>query len=201
MKFIKRMTSIVLSTAVAMSLCSTQMFWQTQPLTVEAAAIFEELKYNDYLYYATGDSDNNGSADYAVISECDVLATKIKIPSEIDRCPVTNIGNYAFANCDRLTSVTIPDSVKRIGDHAFEYCESLASVTLPESVTSVGEYAFYSCDNLTSITIENPECYIYDSELTINNGNDESKNSYFNGTIYGYENSTAQAYAEKYGCI
>ena len=33
----------------------------------------------------------------------------------------------------------------------------------------------------------------------INNGYDEKHSLYFNGTIYGYENSTAQAYAEKYG--
>jgi len=58
--------------------------------------------------------------------------------------------------------------------------------------------AFNECTNLESITIKNPACEIYnpyDSGYTISN----DYNPCFNGTIYGYENSTAQAYAEKYG--
>ena len=52
-----------------------------------------------------------------------------------------------------------------------------------------------------SITILNPDCEIDDDSGTIFNGFDPDNGFryYFNGTIYGYENSTAQAYAEKYG--
>ena len=66
---------------------------------------------------------------------------------------VESIGNYAFYNCDSLTSVTIPDSVTSIGNYAFYDCDSLTSVTIPDSVTSNGNYAFYDCDSLTSVTI------------------------------------------------
>ena len=61
---------------------------------------------------------------------------------------VTEIGGSAFANCNSLTSVTIPDSVTTIGDNAFEYCSSLTSVTIPDSVTTIGSLAFLSCDSL-----------------------------------------------------
>ncbi len=94
--------------------------------------------------------------------------------------------------------VTIPDSVTSIGLGAFEYCES-TSVTIPDSVTSIGAGAFYSCTSLTSVTILNPECKIGGYESTFSNDYNKNTGKYeFNGTIYGYEGSTAQAYAEKY---
>ena len=66
---------------------------------------------------------------------------------------VTRIGNYAFSNCDSLTSVTIGNSVTTIGDWAFCDCYNLTSVTIPDSVTTIGDYAFCGCDLLTSVTI------------------------------------------------
>ena len=66
---------------------------------------------------------------------------------------VTTIGNYAFANYDSLTSVTIPDSVTTIGEEAFYDCDSLTSITIGDSVTTIGEMAFWGCSSLTSVTI------------------------------------------------
>ena len=42
----------------------------------------------------------------------------------------------------------IPDSVTSIGDWAFAQCTDLTSVTIPDSVTSIGDGAFYRCGNL-----------------------------------------------------
>ena len=68
---------------------------------------------------------------------------------------MTSIGSSDFSGCRRLTSVTIPNSVKSIGSGAFRYCSGLTSVTIPNSVTSIGNYAFESCSGLTSVTIGN----------------------------------------------
>ena len=68
---------------------------------------------------------------------------------------VTSIGDAAFSNCTRLTSVTIPNSVTSIGYGAFDGCTSLTSVTIPNSVTSIGNFAFDGCTSLTSVTIGN----------------------------------------------
>ena len=68
---------------------------------------------------------------------------------------VTTIGNYAFNNCSRLTSVTIPNSVTSIGEGTFSGCMGLTSVTIPNSVTSIGNEAFYGCSKLKSIEIPN----------------------------------------------
>ena len=66
---------------------------------------------------------------------------------------VTSISAYAFYECTGLTSITIPNSVTSIGDWAFAYCRSLTSITIPNSVTSIGSDAFYGCIGLTSIIV------------------------------------------------
>ena len=68
---------------------------------------------------------------------------------------VTTIGNYAFFQCDSLTSITIPGSVTSIGDDAFGYCDILPSVDIPGSAASIGESAFAYCPDLASVTLGN----------------------------------------------
>ena len=83
----------------------------------------------------------------------------VDIPSSVTyngiKYKVTSIGQYAFNNCSRLTSVTIPNSVTSIGEEAFYDCSRLTSVTIGNSVTSIGKQAFSGCSGLTSITIPN----------------------------------------------
>ena len=101
---------------------------------------------------------------------------------------VTSIGNYAFSGCWTLTSIEIPSSVTSIGDYAFSWCDGLTSIVIPKGVTSIGSGAFDGCSSLESITILSRDVEIYDSSSTIPS----------TATIYGYADSTAQAYAEKY---
>ncbi len=78
------------------------------------------------------------------------------IPSSIQGRPVTSIGCQAFVGCNRLTSVTIPSSVKIIHAYAFHYCKGLTSVSIPQDVTLIGGDAFSGCSSLTSVTM--PTC-------------------------------------------
>ena len=64
-----------------------------------------------------------------------------------------SIGGWAFYGCTSLASIINPGSVSLIGDYAFYYCTSLASIPLFDSLTEIGTYAFYGCTSLASIDI------------------------------------------------
>ena len=65
---------------------------------------------------------------------------------------MNSIGNNAFAGCEFLESITIPDNVTSIGEYAFKE-SGLRSITIPHKVNSIGQEAFYNCSGLTSVTI------------------------------------------------
>ena len=100
---------------------------------------------------------------------------------------ITKIGNRAFRDCTRLTSISFAkyDAVSEIGDEAFLGCESLASIVLPGNVTNIGKNAFKGCKSLTRIVIPK---YI----KRITRGDTSPFNDCKNLTIYGYTGTEAE---------
>lgn len=64
---------------------------------------------------------------------------------------VTEVGPYAFYNCNELTSADFPLATK-IDLAAFNACPKLTSVNIPLG-TSIGNNAFSNCNQLTSVNI------------------------------------------------
>ena len=145
-----------------------------------------------------------------------VELTSIDIPAA-----VMSVGENAFFGCKAVTSITVDadnevyhsagnclietasktllvgcsasviptdGSVTVIASGAFYGCSPLTDITIPAAVTSVGEGAFSGCTGLFSVTFLSADVEIFDDASTISD----------TAIIYGYEGSTAQAYAEKY---
>lgn len=66
---------------------------------------------------------------------------------------VTAIGNGAFAECEKLRSISISEGVKSIGEEAFAGCSALEEIKLPKSVEKMGEGAFRGCSSLLSFEV------------------------------------------------
>ena len=103
-----------------------------------------------------------------------------------------------FHTMPNLKSLNVEDGITRIGAYSLSGCIKLEAITLAPTVSSIGQAAFLDNPELRSIIILSPDCEIFDAAETISNGKGIDGKYYFDGTIYGYEGSTAQAYAEKY---
>lgn len=141
--------------------------------------------------------------------------TEIEIPAN-----VTEIGEGILAGCDGLTTITvaagnstyyvedkclikraetntlvagvqgsvIPEDVTAIGRGAFLGCRTLTEIIIPDNVTSIDHAAFFVCSNLEDIRIYANTAAIFDYGWTFPEG----------AILYGYEDSSTQAFADKY---
>ncbi len=98
--------------------------------------------------------------EYTVNSDDTVTITKyigedsdVAVPEFINDKPVKAIGYRAFVNCNTVTSLTIPGSVKTIEESAFAGCSALGNVVISEGCESIGSVAFADCTSLTEIHI------------------------------------------------
>ena len=78
---------------------------------------------------------------------CEKFST-VTLPDKL-----TSIGNSAFSNCTGLTAIQLPSSLKTIGNSAFYQCKNIKECNLPASLTTIGEYAFEGCSGVTELTV------------------------------------------------
>lgn len=113
---------------------------------------------------------------------CSLLSALV-IPDNIQ-----TIRGEACYGCKNLKSVSLGKNLQKIDDNAFWDCISLKSITVPEYVTYISFSAFNKCESLNELIIMNQVC-------SIAGGSNLPKTC----IIYGYEDSTAQKYAESIG--
>ena len=104
-------------------------------------------------------ASNTKKKSHAISADDYYNLTNLVIPSTVTYegkvYNVTRIGFDAFNQCDKLTFVDIPSSVKTIGGGAFNFCSSLTSITLKEGLEHIEWNAFEDCRSLENITFPN----------------------------------------------
>ena len=90
--------------------------------------------------------------------------TRVNIPN-----PDCEIGNSCFSN-SQVSSITLPQGMKKLGRHVFFYCTNLTSLTLPEGMEEIGMMCFGSCSltsvNLPSTMVKLDSCSLQDNPFT-----------------------------------
>ena len=100
-------------------------------------------------------SGTGAMKDYGYSANQSPAYNNLKVKKVVIEKGVTNIGNWAFSECNSLTSITIPGNVESIGESAFYSCDNLTDVTLQDGVKSIGNSAFIWCNKLTNIVLPN----------------------------------------------
>ncbi|MBE6708358.1 MAG: hypothetical protein E7578_03840 [Ruminococcaceae bacterium] len=147
------------------------------------------------------------SEGYATITSADATVVgDVVIPDTLGGYTVISIFEYAFGDCDSITSVTIPDSVTGIGYGAFSSCELLESVVIGNGIEYIAAYAFAENENLTSITLPDKGINIdwrafYLCGYYNNSANWEDGALYIGNHLIEVSPDTSDAFAVKNGCV
>ena len=130
------------------------------PAAISAFAVMAVMAVMMALCAVCAGAEAYGNFEYGVLDDGTVEITgykgseqKVDIPEKINKKSVTRIGNLAFKNCTKITSIAMPDSVVYIGRSAFYNCTSLKSITIPDGVKEIGYAAFSECAGLVSVKI------------------------------------------------
>lgn len=146
------------------------------------------------LSYLTSLTEINVSENNTVFSSIDgVLFNKDK----------TALLHYPLGKTN--SNYTVPSGVKQIyasafGNSYWTYTphKFLKNLVLPEGVSQIENGAIYSSGTLESVTIPASVIYVGDNAITsvIYDYTGEENHTYFPVTIYGYEGTAAQLYAQ-----
>lgn len=78
-------------------------------------------------------------------------SNELTVPETVDGMIVTAISDGCFRDCDRLTTVILPETVTVIGSDAFTGCDALRGIYIPHGVMSVGSNALAECPALEAV--------------------------------------------------
>lgn len=123
---------------------------QVNPLFIYGSGI-EEIVINEKNSKYTVNKnlllEENGTKLITVIAPMGSIET-LEIPKGI-----IEIGDFAVHNQNKMTSITIPNTVIKIGK-SFNYSRGLTSINIPSSVEFIGNTCFAESNNLKEIKID-----------------------------------------------
>ena len=132
--------------------------------------------------------DSLSYVDDFAFGNCESLET-VNFPDELSGDEFNGLAKSVFENCINLTSIKLPNNLKRISYQTFSGCKKIQKITIPQSVTSIINEAFYNCTNLENIIIPKSVSYIAPDAFR------QCKKL----TISGYLGTVAETYAKENG--
>ena len=106
--------------------------------------------------------------DGVTVTNTDYTVSDVVIPSKVNGKDVTEINGIG----SNVTSLVLPDTLRRIDANAFKNCVYLESIYIPAQVSSIGDAAFENTASLTEIIIAEGNEYfsLKDGKITDKDG-------------------------------
>ena len=127
----------VLAIAIGMVYYAAVNFWLYD---------YQNMPYLEYSINPSEDTDGlfkgKVTASITKLKSESGYPSDFKVPKNINGHPITRIDDQAFAGCDRLTKVTLPDNIVELGDEVFLHCEKLKTVNFSKNLVSIGNNCF-----------------------------------------------------------
>ena len=119
----------------------------------------EQITYSEGLQFILNDDENDYGYVLRGLGTC--TDKHVIIPPTYEGIPVIAISMFAFANCDFVESITMPNSITKMGSDVFRGCSSLKKIKLSSSLLAITPSAFEGCSSLESIIIPKSVIEIY----------------------------------------
>ena len=158
------------------------------------------IQNGDYVFYI------NDSVNYMI--NYIGAETHIELPLDYNDEEYV-IYDYAFAICNTLEKVIIPNTIKSLPHYAFYYCKYIDSIYIPSSVTSISDTTFYGTDSFhivlyceISKEVSTFKDYVENYYVVWDcNNNDIASDGYIHvvidGVYYGLKGDTAVVLSSK----
>ena len=86
------------------------------------------------------------------LGEIETYEIPEKVDVEGEKVTVTEIDSYVFHSQTKMTSIKLPNKIKKIG-RAFNFCAGLTKIEIPSSIEEINTLCFDSANNLKEIRI------------------------------------------------
>ena len=140
---------------------TTGFFYITENVKVvnaEEQFVKEEIPLGNNIGYTVekyNDFDINSYGTYAVITKYKGKDSEVVIPQEINKIPITEIGEDAFKENKNIERLIIPSSIITIGKSSFYGCTSLKTIEFSQGLLNIGKLAFSACSLLEDVKLPN----------------------------------------------
>lgn len=110
------------------------------------------VNYNNRTFTVTSVGDKAFNEDGYQHGRINESLTSVKLPNTIRK-----IGTSSFYNCPNMSSINLPEGLIEISRNAFGRT-GISSLVIPESVTTIGYNAFYGCRKLLEVFCTSKIC-------------------------------------------
>lgn len=141
--------------------------YDTEQYAKDHGMQFTDLRSGAYQVIEENGIEYHYYGGYAVAAKVSgATESTVEISSFVKNAPVVAIGEKAFAGCEGITTILIPDCVKKIEREAFAECPDLEHLETKGAV-EIGYKAFYGCPKLEEIVLSEDVEYIGDSAFEL----------------------------------